>query len=82
MDDESSPLKLKPYLFSSADADQQQDQRQLTVEDKNYGSLTGFPTYAYGLIIISNPCVRKIKTVEFSDRLGKAKQSLERQYDK
>ena len=82
MDDESSPLKLKLYLFSSADADQQQDQRQLTVEDKNYGSLTGCPTYAYGLMIISNPCVRKIKTFEFSERLGKAKQSLERQYDK
>ena len=41
MDDESSSLKLKLYLFSYFNTDQWQDQRQLPVEEKKDGSSTG-----------------------------------------
>ena len=37
MDYESSSLKLKFYLFSSASAEQRQDQRQMTLEEKKVG---------------------------------------------
>ena len=37
MDDELPYLKLNLYLFSSADAEQGQDQRDLTVEEKKLG---------------------------------------------
>ena len=82
MDDECSSLKRKLYLFSSADAEQRQDQRQLSVKEKKDGSSTGRPTYASGLTIGSNPSGFNIKPAEFSERLGTAKQFLERQYYK
>ena len=39
MDDESSFLKLNFYLFSSADADQRQENWQITVKEKKVGVL-------------------------------------------
>ena len=81
MDDKSSSLKLKLHLFSSADADQVQGQQKLPAKEKKDGSLTGRPTYASGL---TNGMIFQgwnIKPDEFSERLGKAKQFLERQYD-
>ena len=44
--------------------------------------MTGWLTYASSLIIGKNPYVGNIKPAEFSKRLGKANQFLERQYDK
>ena len=58
MDDKLSPLKLKLYLFSSADADKRQDQQQLPVKEKKVRSLTVLPTYASGLTIGRNPNCR------------------------
>ena len=37
INDESSSLKLDYYLFSSAEDEQQQDHRKLTVEEKKVG---------------------------------------------
>ena len=54
----------------------------MTVKEKKDGSLTGQPTYASGLTIRSNSYVGNIKPAKFSERLGKAKQFIERQYDK
>ena len=82
MDDESSSLKLKLYLLSSADAEQRQDQQQLSFKEKKYGRSTGRPAYAYGLTIGRNPYVLKIKPAKFSKRLETDRQLLERQYYK
>ena len=82
MDDESSLIKLKLYLFSSADNDQQQEQWQLTVEEKKDCWLTGQPTCASGLKIRRNPYGGNIKPAKFSKSLGKYKQFLERQNEK
>ena len=81
MDDKSSLLKLKLYLFSSIDAEQRQEKRQLTAKEKKDRSLTGRTTYASGMTIGRNPYVGNIKPDEFSERLGKSKQFLERQYE-
>ena len=53
MDEKYSLIKIKLYLFSSTDAYQWQDQRQLPVEDKKGGSSTGPPTYVSSFIIRS-----------------------------
>ena len=82
MDNKSSPLKLKLYLLSSADAEQRQDQRQLPVEDKKDGSSEGMSIYISGLTIRRNNYVGNIKPEDFSECLGKANQFLERQYGK
>ena len=82
MDDESSSLKLKLYLFSSVDAKQRQEQQQLPVKEKKAGSSTGRPTYASGLMIGRNPYNGKINHAEFSECLGKANQFLKLQYEK
>ena len=44
--------------------------------------MTGRPTYAPGLTTGRNPYGGKIKPAKFSKSLGKAKQLLERKYDK
>ena len=72
MDDESSLLKLKPYIFPSTDAEQQQDHRQLSVKDKKCRILTGRLTYASGLMLIRNPYGLNIKPSKSSKRLGTA----------
>ena len=82
MDDKSSSLKLKKYLFSYADAEQRQDQQHLTVKEKKDGSSIGRPTYYSGLTIRRNTYSERIKPAAFSKRLGKAKQLLDRQYKK
>ena len=54
MYDKFSLLKMKLYLLSSVNAEQQHDQRQLLVEEKKHVSSTGRPTYVSGLTIRSN----------------------------
>ena len=82
MDDKSSLLKIKLYLFSSANADQRQDQKHLTIKDKKDRSLSGRPSYASYLEIGRNPYDGKINPDKFSENLKKAKQLIERQYYK
>ena len=77
MDDELSSLKLKLYLFSSVNTEQWQDQRQLPIEEKKDGSLTGLLIYISGLTIERNTYDGNINPPEFRERLGKAKQFLE-----
>ena len=79
MDDESSLLKIKLYLFHSAGAEQQQDQQQLSFEEKKGGSSTRQVTYASGLTIGRKPYGLKIKPANFSKRLGMSNQFLDRQ---
>ena len=50
MDNKSSYLKLKLYIFSSADSEQLKDHQQLKFKDKKERSLTGHLIYAYGLV--------------------------------
>ena len=78
MDDESSSLKLKLYFFSSEDAEQWKDQRQISVEEKEDGNPKGRPTHSSGMTTRRNPYVLKIKPAEFSEWLGTDKQFLER----
>ena len=80
MDDESPSLKIKLYLFSSVDTDQQQGQRELPVGEKKYGRSTGLPIYISGLSLGKNTYVFSIKPDKSSERLGKAKHFLEPQY--
>ena len=82
MDDELSLLKIKPYLFSSADAKQRQDQSQMLVKEKNDGSSPGPPTYASGLTTERNPYSGKIKPAKFCKRLDQANQLFKRKFDK
>ena len=59
MDDELSSLKLKFYLFSFADTEQQQDQQQLTVENKKVGVLEDIrPTHLVRLSEVKQSCQR------------------------
>ena len=74
--DKLSLLKLKFYLFSSANAEQRQDQRYLPVEDKKGGSFPGPPTYASGLNNKIKPYDRNIKHEKLCKRLEQAKQSF------
>ena len=53
--DKLASLKLKLYLFSSADAEQQRYQWQMPVKEKKYGTLPGPLTYAS---IIMTPPLR------------------------
>ena len=74
MEGNKSPsLKLKLHLFSSTYSEQRQDQRQLPVEEKKDGSLSGPPTYASGLTTERNPYSGKIKPAKFCKRLDQAK---------
>ena len=54
MDYELASLKLKRFLFSFADIEKQQDQKQMPVEENQDESLIGPPTYASGLTIGRN----------------------------
>ena len=80
MDDESSSLKLKLYIFSSANTDQKQGQKQLPIEGKKKRISTGLPTYASGMTIRINAYDSTIKPAEFKERLGKANKFLEQEY--
>ena len=71
MDDKSSSLKL--YVFSSADAEQWQDQQQLPVEENKGNSFTGPLTCAAGLKIRKKPYGGKINPSEFYKRLDQVK---------
>ena len=69
MDAKVSSLKLKLYLFSSADAEKQQDQKQLPVKENKDGSSTGPTTYVFGMTIRRIPYGDKINPSEFCKRL-------------
>ena len=53
----------------------------MPVEEKKDGSSTGLTTYTYSLMIGRNTYGGTINPTEFSERLGKTKQFLERKYD-
>ena len=71
MDYESSSLILYP-LYSTK-AEQCQDQRQTTVKEKKYGSLTGCPTYTDNLMIIRNAYSGKTNPAKFCNHLDQSK---------
>ena len=75
-------LKLKLYLFSSANFNQRQDQHQMTVKDKRDGSFPGLFTYSSGLTTKINSYGRKINFAKFYKRLDQANQFLKYKCDK
>ena len=81
MDDKFPSLKLKFYLFSSSNTKQQQYQRQMSAKDNKYRSPIVLLIYISGLKIGRNNYIWKIKPSKFVERLGKANNFLDRQYD-
>ena len=79
--DKFPPLNLKLYLFSSADAEQRQDQQQLPVKEKKEGSSLGPPTYVSGITTKINTYVGKIKPADLCKHLEQLKQFFKRKCD-
>ena len=79
--DKFPSLKMKVYLLSSADTKQWQDQQQLPVEEKKYGSLPGPSTYTSVITTKINPYGRKIKPVRFYKRPDQTNQFFKRRCD-
>ena len=76
--DKFPPLNLKLYLFSSTDAEQRQDQRQLPAEEKKDGSSPGPPTYSSVITTKINPYGGKTNPSKFCNRLDQANNFFKR----
>ena len=56
MDDKFSSLKLKIYLFSSADSEQWRDQQKRPAKEKKEERLEVLQTHAADPTLVSHPC--------------------------
>ena len=68
--DKLPSLKLKLYIFFSANAEQWQDQKKIPVKQKKYDSSTGRMIYISGLTIGRNPYSSNIKPADFQRAPG------------
>ena len=69
MDDKFSWLKLKVYLLSYIEVEQQQYQQNLILEDNKDGILTGPSTYVSSMTIGRNPYISRINPADFCKHL-------------
>ena len=74
-------IKLKFYLLSSTNMEEQQDQIQLPAKEKKDGSLLGYSTYATGITTERKPYSGNIKPSKFCKRLDQANQSFKQKCD-
>ena len=77
MDDKTSSIEVKLYIFSSADAKEIHYKWQIPLEENKDGILTGPLTYKSGTKNGRNPYRGKINPNESCKRLDQANQSFQ-----